>query len=74
MRYLLVVLAFVLCFGVSGCGKSTKKQIKEDEMKSKSDARIKLINEYNDCVARAKGDANKVKECQSLMKAADKIK
>lgn len=74
MRYLVMILVFSLCFGLSACGSSTKKKTAENEMTSKSEARIKLINEYNTCVSNASGDPAKAKECESYLKAADKIK
>ncbi len=74
MRYLVMILAVALSISFSACGSSTKKQISENEMKSKSDARIKLIGEYNTCVANAGGDAAKAKECESYLNAANKIK
>ena len=74
MRISLLVLAVVLCFGLSSCGKSTKQKVQEDEMKSKSEVRTKIREEYKACITKAGGDAAKVQECESLLKAAEKVK
>ena len=74
MRWLTLILAVVFCFGLSSCGKSTKTKIQENEMKSKSDVRMKLREQYKTCISNASGDAAKVQECESLLKAAEKVK
>ena len=74
MRWLIFVLAIVFCFGLSSCGKSTKQKVAEGEMKSKSEVRMKILEQYKTCISKASGDASKVEECESLLKAADKVK
>lgn len=74
MRYLTMIIVIALCFGITGCGSSVKKKAADNEMKTKSEARIKLINQYEACISKAGGDASKIKECESILKAADKIK
>ena len=74
MRWMILVLAAALCFGLSSCGKSTKKKVEESEMKSKSEVRTKLRDEYKACITKADGDAAKIQECESLLKAAEKVK
>ena len=74
MRWMVLVLTVVLCFGLSSCGKSTKQKVQENEMKSKSEVRTKIREEYKACITKAGGDAAKVEECESLLKAAEKVK
>jgi len=75
MRIILLLLSIVLCFGMVSCGgKSEKDKMMEKEMKSKSEVRIKLLDEYKSCVSKAQGNETKIRECESLLKAADKVK
>jgi hypothetical protein len=46
------VLALTLFFFLASCGKSTQQKVKESEMKSKSDVRMKILDEYNACIKR----------------------
>jgi hypothetical protein len=48
--------------------------VQENEMKSKSDVRMKILDQYNACIKKADGDAAKVEECESLLKASEKVK
>ena len=43
-------------------------------MKSKSEVRTKLRDEYKACINKADGNAAKIKECESLLNAAEKVK
>jgi len=77
MRFFIILLAFVVCFGMVGCGSSTKKakkQAQKNEIAAKSESRIQLMEQYNACVKKADGDAEKVKACEAYLKAAEKIK
>ena len=74
MRWMVLVLAIVFCFGFTSCGKSTKQKVQENEMKSKSDVRMKILDQYNACIKKANGDAAKIQECESLLKASEKVK
>ena len=74
MRTLTMVLIVLLSFSVASCGKSTQTKVKESEMKSKSEVRMKILDQYNACIKKADGDAAKVQECESLLKASEKVK
>lgn len=74
MKTITLILALTLCFFLSSCGKSTQQKVKESEMKSKSDVRMKILDQYNACIKKADGDAAKVQECESLLKASEKVK
>ncbi|MDB4516409.1 hypothetical protein N9089_02280 [Crocinitomicaceae bacterium] len=74
MRWMVLVLTIVLCFGLTSCGKSTKQKVQENEMKSKSEVRMKILDQYNACIKKADGDKAKVEECESLLKASEKVK
>ena len=74
MGIITLVLALTLFFFLTSCGKSTQQKVKESEMKSKSDVRMKILDEYNACIKKADGDAAKVQECESLLKASQKVK
>ena len=74
MRWMVLVLTVLFCFGISSCGKSTKQKVQENEMKSKSEVRMKILDQYNACIKKADGDAAKIQECESLLKASEKVK
>ena len=74
MRWMVLVLAIGICFGFTSCGKTTKQKEQEHEMKSKSDVRMKILDQYNACIKKADGDAAKIQECESLLKASEKVK
>lgn len=74
MRWMVLIITVLFCFGLSSCGKSTKQKVQENEMKSKSDVRMKILDQYNACIKKADGDAAKIQECESLLKASEKVK
>jgi hypothetical protein len=74
MRWMVLILTVVFCLGLTSCGKSTKQKVQENEMKSKSDVRMKILDQYNACIKKANGDAAKIQECESLLKASEKVK
>jgi len=74
MRLMVLILTIMFCFGLSSCGKSTKQKVQENEMKSKSEVRMKILDQYNACIKKADGDAAKIQECESLLKASEKVK
>lgn len=74
MRWMVLIVTVLFCFGLSSCGKSTKQKVQENEMKSKSEVRMKILDQYNACIKKADGDAAKIQECESLLKASEKVK
>lgn len=74
MRTITLILAVSLCFFLASCGKSIQQKVKESEKKSKSDVRMKILDQYNACIKKADGDAAKVQKCKSLLKASEKVK
>ena len=74
MRWMVLILTVLFCFGLTSCGKSTKQKVQENEMKSKSEVRMKILDQYNACIKKADGDAAKIQECESLLKASEKVK
>ena len=73
MRWMVLIVTVLFCFGLSSCGKSTKQKVQENEMKSKSEVRMKILDQYNACIKKADGDAAKIQECESLLKASEKV-
>ena len=45
----------------------------ENEIKSKSEVRMKLRQECEACIKKAAGDAATAEECESLLDTADKV-
>lgn len=73
MRNLILILSVSLIFGLVACGKSTKKKVAENEMKSKSDVRMTILDQYKECVTKANGDPARIEACDSYLDAAKKI-
>ncbi|MEE4243480.1 MAG: hypothetical protein V2I36_18620 [Desulfopila sp.] len=75
MRAITLIFTVAVCLILSACGgKSAKEKMMEEEMKTKSEVRMKLLKQYNSCISEAKGNADQIKECESLLQAADKVK
>lgn len=74
MRKLTIILIILLSASLAACGSSTKKKAANQEMKTRSDARVELTNQYKECVVKAGGDQEKVKACDSYLEAIKKLK
>jgi len=70
MRYLVIITVTLLFLGLSGCGYFFGKG--ESNMKSKSDARLELLEEYKECLDEAE-DEVRAMDCDSYLKAADNV-
>lgn len=74
MRLMTVFVTVLLVAALPSCGSSPKKKAQNKEMQTKSDARVKLTKEYQDCIVKAGGDKAKAKECDSYLEAIQKLK
>jgi hypothetical protein len=78
MRYAKPFACLVLLVALAGC--STPEERAADAQKEASEAeadiarqRLKLIDQYQDCVKEAAGDTQKATACESYLKAAEAL-
>jgi len=80
MKYALPVACAVLIAAVSACSGATPEEraarAKESSFKAQESIareRLKLVDQYRDCVIAADEDLMKIEACDTYLKAADAL-
>lgn len=79
MRYAVLVVGFVIIATLAACSSPQDRAAKaqQDSYEAQEEVarhRLELIDEYQDCVKDAAGNAAKIEACDSYLRAAEALK
>jgi hypothetical protein len=79
MRFLTTIVCLMTVVLVSGCGSAERDAARAQErayeaQERVADERLKLVDQYQDCMKDAGGNHTKAAACESYLNAADALK
>ena len=76
VRLIHIILITSILLLTLGCGNSVERAQKDsyEAQENVANKRVKLVEQYQQCVKEAAEDAKKVEACESYLKAAEALK
>lgn len=72
MKFMRILLVVIVAVAIFACSSSQDRAYKAQQ--KVSEQRLELIDEYQKCVKKAKGNKEKENACEQYLKAAEALK